>query len=182
MMRRTLLLACLLAVPALAGELHGVKMPDTATVDGKTLKLNGMGVRMKFVFQVYIGGLYLETPSKEPGKILAADEARRVDMHFMRDVDRKAMVEALVNSITANTSDKGAAVKDRMDKLMEAFQDIKKGQVVSVIYSPGKGTRIEGGKAMNYTAEGKDFADAIFAAWLGKNPADEGLKKGMLGN
>lgn len=182
MMRRTLLVACLLAVPALAGELHGVKMPDTVTVDGKSLKLNGMGVRMKFVFQVYIGGLYVENPSKDPAKLLAADEVRRVDMRFVRDVDRKAMVEALTSSVTNNTADKGAAVKERMDKLMEAFQDIKKDQLISVIYVPGKGTRIEGGKALNYTAEGKDFADAIFSAWLGKNPADEGLKKGMLGN
>ncbi|MCM2317339.1 MAG: chalcone isomerase family protein [Thermoanaerobaculia bacterium] len=29
--------------------------------------------------------------------------------------------------------------------------------------------------------EGKDFADALFAVWLGKYPVDEKLKDGMLG-
>ena len=28
---------------------------------------------------------------------------------------------------------------------------------------------------------GKDFADAMFAVWLGAKPADAGLKEGMLG-
>jgi hypothetical protein len=30
--------------------------------------------------------------------------------------------------------------------------------------------------------EGKDFADALFSVWLGKDPADDDLKAGMLGS
>jgi hypothetical protein len=29
--------------------------------------------------------------------------------------------------------------------------------------------------------QGKDFADALFSVWLGKQPVDDGLKKAMLG-
>ena len=28
---------------------------------------------------------------------------------------------------------------------------------------------------------GKDFADALFAIWLGEHPVDDGLKQGLLG-
>jgi hypothetical protein len=29
---------------------------------------------------------------------------------------------------------------------------------------------------------GKDFADALFSVWLGQHSADDGLKRGLLGN
>ena len=50
-----------------AAELAGVTMPDTDTVEGKTLKLNGLGLRKKMVFKVYVAGLYLETPVEGRG-------------------------------------------------------------------------------------------------------------------
>jgi hypothetical protein len=65
-----------LATAALAGELSGVTLPDTLGAGGKTLKLNGLGLRKKFVVKVYVGGLYLESPSKDASAILAADQAR----------------------------------------------------------------------------------------------------------
>ena len=52
-------LCLLLAVPAGAGTLAGVTLPDTAQVAGKDLVLNGLGLRKKFVIKVYVGGLYL---------------------------------------------------------------------------------------------------------------------------
>ena len=42
----------------------------------RTLKLNGLGLRKKAVFKVYVGGLYLESPSKNAGAILGSDQAK----------------------------------------------------------------------------------------------------------
>ena len=68
-MKKVAILAMLLglttALPAPAKEVAGVSLPETTTVDGKTLKLNGAGLRKKVVFKVYVAGLYLETPSKD---------------------------------------------------------------------------------------------------------------------
>ena len=78
------------ARPAAAKELAGVTMPDTLTVAGKTLKLNGMGLRKKMGFKVYVGGLYLEAPSSDAKAILAADAPKALKMHFLRSVDRRS--------------------------------------------------------------------------------------------
>ena len=59
--------------------------------------------------------------------------------------------------------------------------DVKDGQTLTVQYVPGVGTKVDGAKGESYTAEGKDFADALFSVWVGKVPVDENLKKGMLG-
>src|SRR5262249_60989392 len=54
-----------LSLHALAAELAGATLPDTLKAGEKTLKLNGLGLRKKAVFKVYVGGLYLESPSKD---------------------------------------------------------------------------------------------------------------------
>jgi hypothetical protein len=63
---------------ALAGELAGATLPDTLKSGEMTLKLNGLGLRKKAMFKVYVGGLYLEAPSKNAGAILATDQAKAI--------------------------------------------------------------------------------------------------------
>jgi hypothetical protein len=60
-----LVLAALIA-DAGAKQLADATLPDTLDVGEKVLKLNGLGLRKKAVFKVYVGGLYLESPSKDP--------------------------------------------------------------------------------------------------------------------
>lgn len=66
-------------------ELAGVTLPDTTTVNGSSLKLNGMGVRTKTMLKVkiYVAGLYLATPSYDGAAIIVADEPKQVVMHFL---------------------------------------------------------------------------------------------------
>jgi hypothetical protein len=181
-MARRLSLVLMLSVShAWAGELAGVTMADSIQVDDKTLTLNGMGLRTKFVFQVYVAGLYLEHPSKDAQAILRADAIRRVDLVMKRDLDRRRIIEGLVSGIEANTADQGKGVKERLAKFTAAIVDLKERQTLSIVYVPGQGTRIEGLPGA-FVAEGKDFADAVFGSWLGSRPVDEAVKKGMLGH
>jgi hypothetical protein len=181
MLRRALLVSLLLAVPALAKELKGVKMPDTIEVGGKTLKLNGMGLRTKAVFKVYVAGLYLEEASSDPAVITSKDQVRQVEMVMLRDLDKSKITEAIQAGFEKNSGDKLPALKDRLAKISSSVPDLKEGQVLKLTYVPGKGTTVKGGAAAETTVEGKDFADALFNVWLGKTPVDEDLKQGMLG-
>lgn len=180
-MKRLALVAALVALPALAGELEGVKADDTITVDGKTLKLNGQGLRVKVFFKVYVASLYLENTSKDASAILKSDEIRRVELKMLRDLDQKTIVEAIRTGFEKNSGKGYDALKERLDKFVEKIADLKKGQGLTIQYIPGKGTRVEGVEG-SFTAPGKDFADALFAVWIGSSPVDDGLKKGMLGN
>lgn len=180
-MKRVLLTAALLAAPAFAAELEGVTSADSMTVEGKTLTLNGMGLRRKFIINVYVASLYVEHASKNAGDILKADEVRRVELKMLRDLDQKTIVEAIRTGFEKNAGKNMDALKERLDKFVEKIPDVKKGAALVVQYVPGKGTRVEGGKD-SYVAEGKDFADALFSVWIGASPVDDGLKKGMLGN
>jgi hypothetical protein len=174
--------ALFLSAPAPARELSGVTMPDTATAGDKALKLNGMGLRKKAIFKVYVAGLYVETPSKDAAAILAADGARIVRMQYLRNVEKAKITEAFQEGFENNAKELAAKQKASIDKLIAAVPDLKDGETMSFIYVPGKGTTLSHNGKELLTVEGKEFADAVFLLWLRPKPPSEDLKKGLLGS
>lgn len=169
-----------LGTAALAGELGGVTLPDTLKAGDKTLKLNGLGLRKKAVFTVYVGGLYLESPSKDADAILTADRGKAIRMHFLRDLTKAQLVEAFQEGFDANAKDQ-ASQKAAFDRMLGLVPDVKEGSTMTFTYLPGKGTTLSVESKELGVFEGKGFADAVFAIWLGRKPPSEDLKKGMLG-
>ena len=174
----------LAAVPAAAMELAGVTLPDTTTVNDSTLKLNGMGVRTKTMLKVkvYVAGLYLATPNHDAAAIIAADEAKQVVMHFLyKKVEKDKLTEAWREGFANNSAAALPALKARLDEFCAVWPDMASGEQAVITYIPGTGTRLELKGKEAGVIPGKDFADAMFAVWLGTKPADAGLKKGVLG-
>jgi len=169
------------ARPVLAREMAGVSLPDTLSAGDRTLKLNGMGLRKKAIFKVYVGGLYLEAPSRDAAAIVSADAVKAVRMHFLRDLKKSQLVEAFSEGFEANAKEKAAAQKAALDRMLSLVPDVKEGETLSFVYVPGKGTTFFAGEKALGTFEGKEFADTVFLLWLGPKPPSEDLKKGMLG-
>src|SRR5690349_18239424 len=55
-------------------------MPEAVPAAGKILHLNGMGLRTKLIFKVYVAGLYLETPTRDAATAIASDQVKRVEL------------------------------------------------------------------------------------------------------
>lgn len=182
-MKRSTLMAAVLVASSVAParEFHEVRMPDSVTVSGKEVKLNGMGLRKKFVFDVYVAGLYVESPSRDAGRILGSDQVRRITMYMLRDLSRDKISEALRDGFEKNSKDQMPALKDRLDQLAALIPDAKKGSTIVISYVPGSGTMLST-STEDSVIPGKDFADALFSVWLGQFPVDDGLKKGLLGD
>ncbi len=169
-----------LAAVVVAGEVAGVKMADTVTVEGKTLKLNGMGLRKKVVFKVYVAGLYLETPSPAGEALIASDQIKRMQLSVLRSLKSKQVTEAIEEGFEKNSKAQMGALKERLGKFGAMISDVVEGDQIVMTYVPGKGTMVSVKGAEKGVIEGKDFADALFAVWLGPNPVQEDLKKALL--
>jgi hypothetical protein len=184
MKKSSLALAALLfasTVPAMAKEVAGKNIVESTTVDGKTLRLNGAGIRKKFIIKVYIGALYTEAPASNLNAIISTDMPRKVEMTFLRSVDKEKIMGAFKEGFENNSKDKAASLQGGLDKIAAALPaEIKEGQVLYYSYSAGKSTvGIQGGASA--TVEGKDFGDALLKNYLGDKPADANLKQAMLG-
>ena len=171
-----------LSPAATAAEIHGVVLADSITVEGKPLRLNGIGVRTKTILRikVYVAGLYVETRSNSATRILAADAARRLELRMTHKSPRSRIMEELTNGFERNAKGKLAGLRGRFEKLLAATCDLSEGQALTLAYLPGRGTTIQCGNSKPVTLPGKDFADAAFSIWLGSDPLDEDLKQRLL--
>jgi hypothetical protein len=174
-----LVFVCVASVTS-AVEIAGVKPPDTVTVEGKTLKLNGAGLRTKVVFKVYVASLYLESASKDGAAIVSSDQVKSMRLSILRSLKGSQVTEAIEEGFEKNSKAQMAALKPRLTKLGALIPNVEKGDELDLTYVPGKGTVVTVKGAEKGVIEGKDFADALFSVWLGANPVQDDLKKELL--
>jgi len=186
-----LLLTSLLAAPPApvtpsaadtSRTMNGVTLPASIEVGGHTLTLNGMALRKKFIIKVYVAGLYVASRSENAEAILAADAPRRMEMHFLRGVDKGKICGAWDDGLTDNTPNASEELKHQFVELCGMMDDIKDDQAFTFTYIPGTGTEITVAGTSKGTIAGKAFADALLASWIGPKPGPgDGFKKNLLG-
>ncbi len=182
-MRRMIVVAlvAMLALPVVvtAGELAGVSMPDQVTVAGKTLQLNGMGLRKKLWVKVYVAGLYLENKTSDANEAVSAPGPKRLVMHFLTNkATKKKMDAAWDEGFEANASEVPA---DQVDRFKAFFGDMKKGDVIELTIVPEEGTHVALNGVEKGVIKGDGFGQGILKVFIGPKPPTEDLKNGLLG-
>ncbi len=186
-MPRIILATCFCLFSALtnAAELSGVFIDDEIRAeDGQPLVLNGVGLREKLWIDVYVGSLYLSSKSDDVAEILSNPGPWRVQLDF---VYKEVASEKLLDSWRAGFEKNQSAetlkkLQPRIDQFYGYFQtsSVAKDQY-RFDYIPGKGVIISKNKQQLGQIPGEDFRNALLEIWLGNHPADNKLKKGMLG-
>jgi hypothetical protein len=186
-MKRISLIVCglLLSWNVNALELAGVKLADTAQVGSANLQLNGAGIRTKLFFKIYVGALYLPQKQASADTIIADEHEHRVALHIVRDLSSDKLLHAFNEAIEANhTKEELSALSSQLKQMAEIFnavKEVKPGDVITLDYLPTSGTQISVNGAARGTIAGAAFNKALLKIWLGSKPAQEDLKKGMLG-
>lgn len=134
------------------------------------------------IFKVYVAGLYLPQKEKSSEKILAADTCRVTVMHFLRSVGAGKINGAWYDGLEDNTPNHSKELKAKFDLLAKYMEKMIDGGRIIFSYLPGKGTEVKVNGNVKGTIEGKDFADALFACWIGEKPGPgTGFKEDLLG-
>jgi Chalcone isomerase-like len=167
--------------PLYAGTLAGVTLPDKIQVAGRTLVLNGMGLRRKFVVKVYVAGLYLDQKSSDPTAILKPDIRKQLVMHFVRSVSKNQIADAFNESFENNTPDAKKTMNAEIAQFLGALEPVHDGDQMVFTYLPGTGTTFAINANEKLTIPAPAFAPVLFSVWLGPNPPNADLKKGLLG-
>lgn len=179
------LLASLLAASGLqAAEVAGVHLQDKLRLAGQELVLNGAGIRSKFFVKVYVAGLYAPQRSTSVGTLLEATSPRRMSLHLLREVGADSFYGALEEGLANNLSAAElAAIKPQVDQfatLMKGVGKVREGDVVALDFTADGVAVALNGSQLGLVAGGP-FAKALLKVWLGEKPADEALKKALLG-
>jgi Chalcone isomerase-like len=175
-------LCLLIATPAWAVSIKGVAMPDSIRADGQTLVLNGAGIRTQFLFDVYVGALYLPAKTRDAQQIMSSRLPKRISMHFLLGGIGHAMLAAGWTSAFENELPASAMqrLKARLEKFNAMFGDVNEGDQFTFDFLSDGATVV----ALNHDPigriEGTDFQQALLGIWLGQKPDDPDLKQAML--
>lgn len=166
--------------PVYARDISGVSLPEKVSVSGRELNLNGTGVgKENLLFEVYVIGLYLETKTSDGAAAIKTDEGKRIVLTMLRDVSRQRLVQAVEKCMVRNSAPVIGILRTRLDALEQALPALKKGEIVDFTYLPESGTTMRA-QGQEMAIPGKDFADALFSAWLGPEPDNKSLQHNLL--
>jgi len=157
-----------------------VTLPNTVTLSGEEMNLNGAGMREKMWIDLYAGGLYVQTKSSDAAVVINADAPMAMKLHIVSGmVSQSKMIGAVTDGFENSTSGKATTV-ERADFIACFNEEITKKDVFDIVYAAGNTKVYKNGKEKG-SVGGLEFKKALFGIWLGKKPADKDLKKGMLG-
>ncbi len=187
--KKLLLALCsglLLSQAALALEISGVKVEETAKVANVDLRLNGAGVRYKAIFKVYVAALYLPEKKDNVNDILTMNGPRRLTLSMLREVSSEAFGQSFMEGLNKNSNkaEKSKIIQQmlRFGEMFAAIPELKKGDVVAVEWVPNVGSICTlNGKRVAEPFPDIAFFNALMKIWLGENPADANLKRALLG-
>ena len=168
--------------PATGTEIEGVHLADRVRLDGSILRLNGVGVRSMFIFDIYVCALYLPRKTTNAKALLLTPAPARVVMRFLLGgVGAERLRGGWRKGFRKNQDVRSMqALQDRLRRFNGFFGDVRKGDEAVFDFTAAGRTLVRINGRLMGEIPGVDFQRALLAVWLGAKPADEGLKKALL--
>jgi hypothetical protein len=166
-----------------AKEIAGIPVPESLTLDTLAFKLQGAGMRDKFFMDLYIASLYATQAYSDASALVDADEPMVLSLHILSSLItsekmEEATKEGFINATGGNTT----PLQEQIDTFIQTFKEpIAINDRYEFFYLPSKGVRISKNGIHKTTLEGLAFKKALFGIWLGEKPAQESLKKELMG-
>jgi len=179
-------LGCLIIILALSlygKKVDGINIDKSVNFAGKTMLLQGAGVRSKFIFDIYVGALYLAHSTNNPKQIIQANYPMDIKMIITSSlVSASKMKEGFNNDFKSMQNIGYKVEKKLLKKFLDTFNTkIHKGDTFDFVYLPEDKIIIyKNGLKIN-SIKSFDFKKSLFAIWLSSRPAQKSLKKKMLG-
>lgn len=179
-------LALLLAtVPGrvMAATLAGVTMPDTTAVQGRTLQLNGMGLRSFTFLRVhgYVAGLYVSARSRDAEAILDDPGPKLLRIRYVHAAGLERVQDEFRQGRKMNcAAGCPKADDDAFAQLLATARPVKPGDTTTYLYDPD-GLQVLFNDQKLATIRNADFARRMLAGMIGAHPPSTELRDGLLG-
>lgn len=171
------------SLSAQTSNIEGVEFPNELSINKETLLLNGVGLREKLGFlDLYVGGLYLSANSSDANQIIMSGNHMAIRIVISsRLVSRDRFIEALEEGFKNTTVGKYTLMQ--IESFKEYLNDsFEPGDEIILVYSSEEEeTHLYKNSETRGKFSGLPFKQALFGIWLGDKPAQESLKKQMLG-
>jgi len=156
-----------------AADISGYTLPDTISRFNKSYSLSGCGLREMLFSDIYLLGLYLETPTADPATIRNSGRIFLLKVLYKGDLpeDLPALwSEPLARQLSS----------EYLDILQDIYDKVDNGDSVEISFEPGEREIVR----INDTIEIRETEIALMPAltnlWLGEEPVSGNLKRLLL--
>ncbi len=183
----TLLLALFcLAATSRAATMEGLQFEDQARVAQRELKLNGLGIRSIFIFKAYVAGLYVSDKVTSTQDVQRYSGPIRLQLRMLMEVGARDIKQALVDGMRKNVNEaQWLVMQDRVvdfSRTIESIGVVRPGDTINLDFVPERGLLLAvNGLDQGGAIRGLDFYSALLAVFVGDDPVDTRLKRGLLG-
>ncbi len=146
--------------------------------------LNGIGVHQELGREIFIGALFSESLSNDPGTLLRNQQPMRMELKIVSP-------EGITARRFSRLWIEGLAVNSKADALMAqadntvAFDAMFKGRLVpddfvKISYTPGKGVSVTLNDVLLGTIKDDNFFSMLLATWIGSVPLSSDYRDSLL--
>ena len=178
------LLAFSLSLTSYAKEISGVEIQNERIFEGKSLQLKGAGVRDKFFMDLYVASLYTSKKYNNFSELVNANEPMLISLHIVSSmITSEKMENSTLEGFEKSTNGNTKNISEEIKNFIMVFKEpIKTDDVYDLLYLPNDGVKIYKNSSFRVSIPKLEFKKALFGIWLGYRPAQESLKKELLGD
>ena len=179
----TLLFATLVLVSADV-KVSDVNYKSNEKFLGEDYVLNGVGIRDKYIFDIYTIGLYVKEKSSVGSLILDSDANKFVRIVIVSNlVTAEKFSNGLDDGFEKSTEGNTNPIKKEIELVRKGFgSDFEKEEEFFVYFDKSGVTKIyKAGKETVSVPANKVFQKALLGMWIGENPILDDLKDELLG-
>lgn len=167
-------------------EIEGVRVDESATVNGVHLVLNGVAVRKRAFFKTDVTALYLSQKSTSPDALYHPRGPLRMKLYLLRNIPTALASRFFVSDFkqVATDAEFRLLINDvaRTGALYGNLSKIAKGDVVTMDYLPGKGLTIDfnGRPLTDAPWKSQLYYEVYMRMFVGASVSDD-FRNGLLG-
>lgn len=178
----------LIAAPASASDVlvDGYAFPETASVGGQNLVLNGVASSSILSTRSSVVGFYLPSKQKTTETATAVKGAKRIQFYMVRTVSARDLSNALLDRIRQNVSTEEFRANiistAQLGTVFSTIPRINKGDKVVIDYLPATASTefTLNGQKIGETIQGEAFFPMMMKVWIGPKVRDT-TRDGLLG-
>jgi flagellar motor switch/type III secretory pathway protein FliN len=167
-----------------AARLEGQNFDNTAALAGRTLRLNGVGLRGVAWIKAFVAGLYLTAPSKDGNQILSMPGPKRLRLKIMLEAPSRELSKSLQSRASKEPEAVRQAMSARVNALsalIDGLNKVRPGDVLDLDYVPDVGVQLRyNDQNVGKPVEGEDLYRVVLKIFVGERPVDKRMKEGLL--
>lgn len=169
---------------AQAAKLEGQQFDNTMVLAGRTLRLNGLGLRGVLWVKAFVAGLYLPAASKDPNQILTMPGPKRLRLKVMLEAPSHELTKSFQHGARNENEPARSALAKRVETLsalIDSLDKVHPGDVLDLDYLPDQGVQLRlNDKPVGQPVPGEDLYRVVLKIFVGDRPVDKRMREGLL--